>query len=318
MSNTPPLQSMAIFAHVVDAGGFTAAARRLGMSKSAVSKAVAGLEEHLGVRLLLRTTRTVRLTEAGERMHAHCARILAEAEQAELELSSHGGRVHGRLRVNAPLNVGRFLVLPAVLELMGRFPELEVDLVLQDDYVDLVASQTDVAVRVGRLVDSSLVMRRLKPVGGRVVASPEYLAARGRITTPEDLAGHAFLVYTLVARPDQLVLERDGERVTVRVAGPFRTNNGDAIRDAAIAGVGVAVLPDFILGSALRDGQLATVLDDWQLLPAAAIHVVYAQGGPVTPQLRLFIDTLVAHAETWGCLRDGAKDSGASQEQVAQ
>ncbi|TNF28645.1 MAG: LysR family transcriptional regulator [Deltaproteobacteria bacterium] len=299
MTSTPPLQSMVIFAHVVDAGGFSAAARALGLSKSAVSKAVAGLEEHLGVRLLLRTTRKVRLTEAGERLYPHCARMLAEAEQAERELSHHGGRVHGQLRVNAPLSVGRTLVLPVITDLMQRYPELEVDLQLQDDFVDLVATKTDVAVRVGRLVDSSLIMRRIKAVTAHVIASPDF-AARYRVTLPDHIAELPFLVYTVAARPDQLTLERDGERVVVRVSGGFRTNNGDAIRDAAIAGQGAAVLPDFLVDDALRDGRLQVLLDDWVVTPSSSVYAVYPQGGPVPPHVRLFIDTLVEHAEGWG------------------
>jgi len=296
---------MALFAHVVDAGGFSAAARALGVSKSAVSKAVAALEEHLGVRLLLRTTRKVRMTEAGERLYPRCARMLAEAEQAERDLSHHGGRVHGRLRVNAPLAVGRSLVLPVLSSLMRTYPELEVDLQLQDDYVDLVATKTDVAVRVGRLVDSSLIVRRVKPIESYVVASPDFLA-RHPVVDPDDLAGVPFVTYTLTARPDRLTLEREGERVVVRVEGMFQSNSGDAIRDAAVAGHGFAVMPDFLIGSALRDGLLVQILDGWRPSPSASLYAVYPQGGPVSPQVRLFIDTLVEHAETWGCPRGDA------------
>ena len=296
MATGPPLQAMAIFAHVVDDGGFTGAAARLGLSKSAVSKAVAGLEEHLGVRLLLRTTRKVRLTEAGERLHESCRRILAEAERAEIEVGSVHGRPRGTLRVNAPVVLGRRFVLPVALEFMALYPEVEVDLALQDDYVDLVATKTDVAVRVGRLVDSSLMARALAPATAHLVASPDYFARHGRPATPEALGTHRFLLYTLLARPEQLVLERAEERVVVRMRGPMRANNGEAIRDAALAGHGVAVLPDFIVADALASGRLETALDDWKVAPAAAIHAVYAQGGPLPPHVRLFIDALVTAA----------------------
>jgi len=298
MTPAPPLQAMAIFAHVVEAGGFTGAAQHLGVSKSAVSKAVAGLEEHLGVRLLLRTTRKVRLTDAGERLYASCQRILAEAERAEHEVGSTHGRPRGTLRVNAPVVLGRRFVLPMALDFMAQYPEVEVDLTLQDDYVDLIATKTDVAVRVGRLVDSSLVMRHLAPARANLVASPSYLARRGLPETPEALSTHALLLYTLVARPDHLHLERGGERVTVRMHGALKTNNGEAIRDAAVAGHGVAALPDFIVDDALAAGALVRLLPDWTVAPESSIYAVYAQSGPVTPQVRLFINALVAAATT--------------------
>lgn len=297
---THRLQAMAVFAHVVEAKSFTGAARRLGLSKSAVSKAVAGLEEHLGVRLLHRTTRRIGLTDAGEVFHASCMQILEVAERAEAEIGSLHGRPRGTIRVNAPIALGTRLVLPVALELMERHPEVEVALTLQDDYVDLVATGTDLAVRVGRLVDSSLVARKLGPARARLVASPDYLARRGRPRSPEDLAEHPFIIYTLVARPDRMVLTRGDERITVVLRGPLSCNNGDAIREAALAGAGVAMLPDFIGAHAVAEGRLIEVLADWEL-PSAAIYAVYAQAGPVTPTVRLFIDALATRAATAGC-----------------
>jgi len=218
---------MAIFAYVVDANGFSAAARRLGMSKSAVSKAVSELEEHLGVRLLLRTTRSLRLTDAGIHFHARASLILREAEQAELEVGRLDGRPRGKVRVNAPLALGRRFVLPVVIDLMRHHPEVEIDLVLQDDYVDLVQTGTDVAVRVGRVLGNSLVARKIAPVRAFLVATPAYLERRGTPTSPDDLTNHTFVIYTLTSRPGELLLERDGERVTVKIEGALRTNNGD-------------------------------------------------------------------------------------------
>lgn len=292
---TPPIDAMVIFAYVVENHGFSKAATALGLSKSAVSKAIASLEAHLGTRLLHRTTRSLKLTEAGERFHAHCARIVAEAEQAELAVGRLDGRPRGRLRVSAPYALGRRFVLPVVLDLLARHPELEIDLRLDDAHVDLVASGIDVAVRVGRLVDASLVARRLAPVRASLVASAEYLAREGLPQSPEDLARHRYILYTLAARPDQIVLERGDERVTVKLSGPLLCNHGDTILEAILAGVGIGLLPDFIGTEHFCTGRLQVVLPDWHL-PSSAIHAVYLQGGPVTPAVRQFVDALAAFA----------------------
>lgn len=299
----PSLQAMGIFAHVVDAGSFTEAARRVGVSKSAVSKAVAALEEDLGVRLLLRTTRKLRMTEAGERFHESCARVLAEAERARADVGLLDGAPRGTVRVNAPLALGRRFAMPIVLDFMERYPEVEIHLTLQDDVVDIVATRTDLALRVGRLVDSSLIARRLAPVGGLLVASPSYLARHGTPATPDDLVRHTFIAYSLTASPERLTLDRDGERVTLNLPARLHTNNGEAIRDAVIAGAGFAMLPDFIIAEAYASGQVVPILPDWTPPSPMHIYAVYAQGGPLSPPLRLLIDTLVANAGRLGCPR---------------
>lgn len=292
----PPVNAMALFAHVVEAQGFSAAAERLGLSKSAVSKSVSDLEAHLGVRLLHRTTRRLKLTDAGLALHARASKILAEAAEAEAELGRLDGRPRGRLRVNAPTALGRHFVLPVVTSLLERYPDIEVDLTLQDDVIDLVATGTDVAVRVGRLADQALVARRLAPVRAFVVASTDYVAKHGMPETPEELATHPFILYTLLPRPDQLVLEREGERATLTIHGRLRMNNGEAILDAVLAGQGFCVIPDFYGVEAFVEGKLAVVLPDWHL-PATFAHVVYSRPGPVTPLVRLFVDALAERAE---------------------
>lgn len=294
-AKAPPVEAMVIFAHVVESQSFSRAAETLSLSKSAVSKAIAQLETHLGTRLLHRTTRSLKLTEAGERFHAHCARILVEAEEAELAVGRLDGRPRGRLRVSAPHALGRRFVLPVILELLAKYEGLEVDLSLDDAHVDLVKSGVDVAVRVGRLVDSSLVARRLAPARAFLVASPDYLAKHGVPATPEDLAHHRYILYSNTARPDQLVLERGDERVTVKLRGPLACNSGDTILEAILAGVGLGLLPEFIGTDAFCTGRLQVVLPDWQL-PITAIHAVYPQAGPVPPAVRHFVDALATFA----------------------
>lgn len=294
----PPVQDMAIFAHVVEAAGFTAAARRLGLSKSAVSKAVASLEEHLGIRLLNRTTRRLSLTDAGEAFVPHCTRILAEASAAEVEVGRLDGQPRGRLKINAPTSLGKSLVLPVVLEFMRSYPEVEVELTIQDDVVDLVATRTDLAIRVGRLLDSSLIARKLLPVRAFLVASRDYLATHDVPQTPEDLTHHQFIRYTLSPKPDRLsLLGPDGERVRVKIQGALSANNGDLVLGAVLTGLAIGVMPDFIGTDAFCDGRLQVVLPEWQL-PPSHVYCVYPQGGPVTPAVRLFIDRLVARVST--------------------
>lgn len=292
----PPTEPMAIFAHVVDAQGFTAAGERLGISKSAVSKAVTALEAHLGLRLLHRTTRKLTLTEAGTSFYAHCSAMLAEATAAELAVGRLDGRPRGRLKINAPTALGKSFVLPVVLDFLAAWPDVEIDLSIQDDIVDLVATGTDLAVRAGRLVDGALVSRKLSPVRAFLVASQSYLDKHGVPTTPEELARHRFIRYTLIAKPDKLSLENArGERAIVKMDGSLSMNNGDLILAAVLAGGGIGVMPDFIGTDAFCDGRLKIVLPDWTL-PEAHLQVVYPQGGPVSPTMRLFIDALVARA----------------------
>lgn len=294
--SSPPLHLMAIFAYVVDANGFSAAARRLGLSKSAVSKAITELEEHLGTRLLQRTTRSLRLTDAGTRFYTRCSRIVREAEQAELEVGRLDGRPRGKVRINAPIVFGRRFVLPVVLDLLSKHPDVEVELTLQDDYVDLVATGTDLAVRVGRVLGSSLVAKKIATVRGLLVASPDYLAKHGTPKEPHELADHQIIIYTYVSRPSELVLARDAERVTVKVAGALSTNNGEALIDAAVAGQGIGFTPDFLGLEELCSGKVVPVLREWTS-PELAVYLVYAEAGPVTPAVRLLIDSLTTKAD---------------------
>jgi len=286
---------MAIFAYVVDANGFSAAARRMNLSKSAVSKAISELEEHLGVRLLQRTTRSLRLTDAGTRFYARCSRIVREAEQAELEIGRLDGRPRGKVRVNAPIALGRRFVLPVVLDILARHPEVEVELTLQDDYVDLVATGTDLAVRVGRVM-GSLVAKKIGSARGLLVASPAYLEKHGTPKTAHDLADHRMIIYTLISRPTELALERGDERVLVKLNGALSTNSGEAIIDACVAGAGIAMTPDWVGVEELCAQKLVPVLLDWHV-PELSVYLAYAEAGPVTPAVRLVIDELSKKAD---------------------
>jgi DNA-binding transcriptional LysR family regulator len=286
------LTGMAIFARVVEAEGFSAAARQLGLSKSAVSKQVARLEDRLGARLLNRTTRRLSLTEVGAAFYERCARILAEAEAAERAVTRLQAEPRGTLRVNAPMSFGVRHVAPAIPAFVARYPDVSVDISLTDRLVDLVDEGYDLAIRIANLPDSSLVARRLAPARFVVCASPDYLARHGAPAQPRDLARHNCLTYSYAAVGDEWRLRGPDGEVRVRVTGTVRANNGDVLRAAALGGLGIVVMPTFLVGDALRSGALASVLPDYRVRETA-IHAVYPHGRHLSAKVRAFVDFLV-------------------------
>ena len=294
------LSGLGVFAQVVEANGFTAAAARLGVSKAAVSKQVARLEDRLGVRLLNRSTRRLGLTEAGRDLYERARRILDEVEEAEQAASSRQINPRGVLRVNAPVTYGISHLAPILPAFMKLYPEIQVELVMNDRFVDLIDEGFDLAVRVAALPDSSLVARRLWAARHVVCAAPAYLERRGRPETPADLAQHDCLLYAYLASGDEWRFTApDGKPANVRVQGSLRSNNGDALQLAAVAGLGAIYSPAFFLGDDLAAGRLVPLLERWQTLEIA-VHAVYPPGRPLGAKVRVFIDYL---AETLGRTR---------------
>lgn len=287
------LAGIPAFEGVVAAGSFAGAARALGLSVAAVSKQVRALEDRLGVRLLHRTTRQVRLTEAGQRFHERCQRILADLEDAEREVAERQATPRGRLRVSAPMSFGQRHIGPVVSEFLVRNPDVEIDLVLDDRFVDLLAEGFDVAVRVAELRDSSLVARRLCASRRVLCAAPGYLARHGTPATPDELAAHRCIGYAYMASGcDWPFQSRDGRRL-VRVHGPVMSNNGDVLRVLALDGCGIALLPTFLVADDVRDGRLREVLPD-QLDGDPAVWVLQPTRRHVPLAVRAFVDFLVA------------------------
>lgn len=286
------LNAVALFARVVEAGSFTAAATKLGLSKSAVSKQVSRLEQRLGVRLMNRTTRSLSLTEAGQAFYEGCQKVVAEAEAAEQAVTHLAAAPRGVLRVNAPMSFGVLHVAPALPELLRACPELSIDLTLNDRQVDLVEEGYDLAIRIGALADSSLVARRLAPSHRILCAAPSYLTARRRPAAPEDLAGAECLVYSYQAAGQEWRLSGPAGEKRVRIAGRLKVNNGDALLAAALDGQGIAFLPSFIVGAALRAGRLERLLPDWRDAEQTDVHGIYAAGRQAPPKVRAFIDFL--------------------------
>ncbi len=282
---------MHAFIKVVDTRSFTAAAERLNLSKSVVSRRIAELENRLGARLLNRTTRKLSLTEVGQAFYERCTRILADLDEAEQAVADLHAAPRGRLRVNAPVSFGLLHLAPAVSDFLTRYPAIEIEMDLNDRYVDLIDEGYDLAVRIGRLRDSSLIAKRLAPARHVVCASPAYLEKHGTPTAPEDLTAHNCLIYTNVPPAEQWQFRVGGEMRTVRVSGSLRANNGDLLREAAIAGVGIAVMPTFLCGDALSSGALKCLLLESYAVESA-VHAVYPQNRHLSPKVRVFVDFL--------------------------
>jgi len=288
------LAAMEAFVRVAETGSFSEAARRLGVSKSLISRQIAALEGELGARLFNRTTRSLTLTEEGRGYQTQLTRILGDIEAANASVSHLQVTPRGRLRVNAPMSFGTLHLAPAVRDFLDRYPEVDLDLVLNDRFVDLIEEGFDLAVRIGRLADSSLVARKLAPMRLVVCASPAYLAAHGNPVRPADLKQHRCLAYSGNTRHDEWRFRTpDGGETAVAIEGRLRVNNGDVLRVAALQGLGLANLPSFIVGGDLQAGTLVSVLAEYAP-PEAGIHAIYPQGRYLSPKVRALVDFLAA------------------------
>lgn len=283
---------MAVFAKVVEARSFARAAAELKLSKATVSKAVARLEARLGARLFNRTSRRLVLTDTGRRLASRAGALLAEAEAAESEAMAQASAPRGLVRLAAPMSFGVLHVAPLLPEFLRAYPDVSVDLHLSDAMVDVIGDGFDAALRIASLPDSSLIARRLCGVTRHLVAAPSYLKAHGRPRHPMQLADHICLGYAYLTTPDTWrFLDGKGETASVRPSGPLRVNNGDAMMPALIAGLGLGVLPDFILRDALADGRLEIVLPEWRL-PDSALHLVMPPGGPRPARVEVLAEFL--------------------------
>lgn len=286
------LDVLQVFVRIAETGSVSAAARDLGLSKSAASKKLAALEDRLGARMVNRTTRRLSLTEAGADFLERAQRILAELEEAEQAVGRLTDEPRGTLRVNAPMSFGVLHVAPALADFMTRYPELAVTLDLDDRRISLVEEGYDVAVRIADLPDSSLVARRLAPARQAVCASPAYWARHGVPAHPRDLARHNCLIYTYLPAQNDWRFRGPGGPLTVRVAGNLKANNGDVLREAALAGLGVCLAPTFLVGDDVRAGRLVTALDGFAE-DSLTIYAVYPHRRHLPAKVRAFVDFLV-------------------------
>ncbi len=286
------LAALEAFVSVAEAQSFSEAARRLRSSKSVVSRQVSALEAELGARLLHRTTRSLTLTEAGRGYFERATRILADLDEANLAVSQLQVAPRGRLRINAPMSFGFLHLAPALPDFLALYPEVSVDVTMNDRFVDLVEEGFDVAVRIGTLDDSSLIARRLAPIRRVVCASPAYFQAHGVPQSPDDLKAHECLCNSNIASAHEWrFMAPDGKPWPVTVKGRLSVNNGDALRVAALKGLGLTNLPTFIVGGDLQAGTLTTVLDEF-IPQDMALNAVYPHARHLSPKVRAFVDFL--------------------------
>lgn len=286
------LQQLSSFLAVVRAGSFVAAADATGLSKAAVSRHVAELEAHLGVRLLHRTTRRLSLTDDGQRFHARAVELAAALEELESETASSGGEATGQLRINAPLTFGNLHLAPLWPRFTAAHPKVSLDITLNDRVVDLVEEGYDVAVRITNRLDPQLVSRRLASTRIVLCASPGYLAAHGTPTHPHQLAAHQVLAYSYWAGGDEWPFKGPEGEVSVRVNPRIHTNSGDTCRVAALQDQGIILQPDFLVGPDLTRGALVELMPEFRSLELG-VHVVYATRKHLPMKTRRLIDFLV-------------------------
>jgi len=292
MSKLPDFEALAIFAKVVEMRSFASAARELTLSKATVSKAVTRLEERLGARLFNRTSRQLALTDAGQKLAERATRLLMDGEAAENEALAQSATPRGLVRIAVPMTFGTRVIAPLLPDFLATYPEVSVDVHLSDAMVDLIGEGFDLGVRIASLPDSSLVARRLGPMTRYLVAAPSYLKTHGRPTHPMHLAQHQCLGYTyLTTQNTWHFTNTKGEQVSVRPGGPLRVNNGEALVPAAIAGIGIADLPDFIIGEAIATKKVEVILKDWKQ-PEGAVHLVMPPGGPRPARVEALIEFL--------------------------
>lgn len=293
------LDDLYVFAVVVDSLGFSAAARRLGVTPSAVSRAVARLETRMGGALLSRSTRTLALTEFGRGVYEQCARIGEVARELEVLAEGHRGRPQGNLRVSAPVSFGLAWLVPRLCAFRERWPEVTVDLALTDQLASLRDGGCDVAVRISRRVAEGLVARKLLAFDFLLVASRDYLARAGTPARPEDLQSHPVLCLGQTGYGQQLTLYRGKSVVKFEARGGLRTSVSVALVRVTIEGAGIGVVPRWAAADALTAGQLVQVLPGWRLAGPYeddVVRVVYAPTRHLAPKTRAFIDHLVAEA----------------------
>ena len=302
-----------IFIAVADNAGFSTAARELGISKSAVSKRITLLEDQLGSRLFHRSTRKLSLTEAGEHFYEYAAQANRSAQQAEDAVHELKGEPRGVLKIQLPMTLGQLHITPLIPEFLQRYPHLEIDLVMDDRHVNLIEQGYDLAVRAGDMEDSNLIARPLAPLRSIVCASPDYLKAfqqehKYALVNPEHLIKANCLTYSYSSNADiwqfDAIQHKSGQSPTdspkdsyksshkIKVSGNYRVNNSAALKQALIAGMGIARLPTFIVGDAIQDKKLVALFQDYTM-PSKSLYAVYPERQYLPTKVRVFIDYLV-------------------------
>jgi DNA-binding transcriptional LysR family regulator len=285
----PDIDDLRTFVEVADAGGLTPAARRLGLSKSVVSRRLARLESELSVQLVSRTTRGATLTEAGTAFRDHAARICAELDRAR-ETIFPTGELRGRLRIAAPVSFGATHLAPLLADLAARHPLLQLQTAFSDRFVDVVSEGFDAAIRIGHLADSNLIARRIGPIFGKLVASPAYVREHGEPRAPNEIVNHE----AVSQHAETWRFIEDGRVTTVNPHGRFTSNNGHALVAAALAGIGITSLPDFLTDEHVASGALVPIMREFPVAEAG-IYVIRPPGAHPPRKVYALIETLIEH-----------------------
>lgn len=288
---TDRAREMTLFAEVVDHGSFSGAGRALDLSPSAVARTIDRIEERLGVRLLLRSTRALALTAEGQSYLQAARRILADLNDAEQQIADQGAP-RGRLRVSAALSHGRLCIVPLLGRFAELYPHILVDIALTDTLVDVAAGQADVAVRFGPLADSSLTARKIGETRRVIVASSDYLARMGAPQAPEDLHRHNCLNFNFRRAEPVWPFARDGKEFAMTVHGTIEANNGETLGQLAAIGVGIARVGAFSVAPELADGRLVPILEAFNPGDVEQIHAVFVGGATTPARVRVFVDFL--------------------------
>lgn len=282
------MAAMETYISVVEAGSFSAAAKRLKLGQPAVSKSIAQLEERLGVRLLLRSTRGLTPTDAGQRFYEHARRAIEEVELAEHVARDASTGLSGVLRISAAVTFARLHILPALKTFLDRHPNLQIDIVLDDRTIDLLEMGVDVALRMGSLDDSTMTARRIAQSRRLVVGTPAYLAEAGAPKTPADLSQHQVIVYSLRGGGESWAFSQQGKEVAVVVSGRVSVSAAEGIRTTVLGGIGLAIASEWMFSPELADGTVQAVLTDWEL-PSIDLWAVFPAGRLMSAKARAFV-----------------------------
>jgi len=284
---------MRTYAAVVATGSFTRAADRLGLSKALTSKYVGQLEEHLGVRLLNRTTRKLNLTEVGQAYYQRCRQLIDDLDELESAVRQQQASPQGQLRIAAPTTFGEGYLTRIVAEYLQQQPGVSIELVLADRFVNLVDEGFDLAVRIGSLSDSSLIARRLAPMQIVTCGSPDYLKLHGEPLHPRELTTHNCVLDTNIVNPEQWTFREAGQTIRVNISGRFRVNSAQAVREMLLSGAGIGLCPRYVVEEDLIAGRLQLLLHDY-LATEYGIYAVYSHSRHLAAKVRTFVDFLVA------------------------
>lgn len=291
------LLSMKVFRRVVEAGNFSEVAREMDLSQPTVSKHIAALEKHLGIKLLNRSTRQMSLTDTGRQYYDRCIHILDELSETESTLRNQQTQPLGVLRINTPVTYGERCIVPSLWAFLEKYPELKIDMIMDDQYVDLVKDGVDLAIRVGPMTDSCLIARKIGDSPRVTVASPDYIEKHGIPDNLSDLDNHNCIVYTLLTTCDEWYFNGPNGKESVRVNGRFSVNNPGAIRQAVCAGHGIAVTPTWLMNDYIKSGKVKVILKEYT--PTSLdVHAVYPERRFVPAKVKIFIDYLKTYLKS--------------------